>query len=260
MNEQNTHASSAVTVSVVIPAYNAERFLPDAVQSVLNQTFSDWELLIIDDCSTDRTAEIAASYAARDDRVILMRNEQNCGASASRHRGVQAAQGEWIAFLDSDDVWAPEKLELQLAHARQTEAKLVFTASAFMHEDGSPYAYVMPVPETVDYAQLCRQNVISNSSVMVDRSLFLRYELVGPDMHEDYACWLNLLRSGEIAYGINTPMLTYRVSSASKSGNKFRAAKMNWNTYRRVGMDRLTALYYMAWYTVRGLKKYSHLR
>ena len=260
MNEQNTRTPSAVTVSVVIPAYNAERFLPDALDSVMRQTADCWEMIIVDDCSTDHTAAIAASCAARDDRVVLIRNEQNCGASASRHRGVLAARGEWIAFLDSDDVWAPEKLELQLAHARQTGAKLVFTASAFMHEDGSPYAYVMPVPETVDYAQLCRQNVISNSSVMVDRALFLRCELVGSDMHEDFACWLNLLRSGETAYGINLPLLTYRVSSASKSGNKFRAAKMNWNTYRRVGMDPLTALYYMAWYTVRGLKKYSHLR
>lgn len=257
MKEQN---KAVCLVSVIMPAYNAERYLSDAVESVINQTFSGWELLIIDDCSADHTAVIASEYAEKDPRIRVLRNERNCGASETRHRGVQAAAGNWIAFLDSDDIWAPEKLRLQLELAERTGAKLVFTASSFIHEDGTPYDYIFPVPNTVNYKQLCRQNVISNSSAMVDRALFRRYEIVGNGMHEDFACWLNILRSGETAYGINRPLLTYRLSAASKSGNKIRAAGMNWNTYRRVGMSWSEAIYYMGWYTVRGIKKYSNLK
>lgn len=247
-------------ISIVMPAYNAEKTLPQAVESVLAQTVDNWELLIADDCSEDGTAELARAYARKDQRIRVLQNERNLGASETRHRAAAAAAGEWLAFLDSDDAWLPEKLRKQLQLQQDTGARLVFTGSGFLNEQGEKLDWVLHVPQQVGYRQLLKQNVVSNSSVLVEKAAYLRFEIVGNDMHEDFACWLNMMRSGVVAYGIDEPLLQYRLSAGSKSGNKWKAARMNWNTYRRLGLNVFQALYYMVWYTVKGILKYKNLR
>lgn len=245
-------------VSIIMAAYNAEKTIEKAITSVLSQSYQNWELIVINDCSKDRTASIVESIA--DSRVRLIHNEANSGVSFTRHRGVEEANGEWIAILDSDDAWAPEKLEKQVQRQAEKDADLLFTASSFMNAAGEPIDWVLHAPEVIDYRTLLKQNLISNSSVLVRKALYKEHELQGDGMHEDFACWLRILRSGIKAYGVDEPLLIYRISATSKSGNKLKAAKMNWNTYRAVGLNVFSAGYYMIWYTINGLKKYKNLK
>lgn len=247
-------------VSIIMAAYNAEKTIVAAIESVLQQTFRDWELLIVNDASTDATGRIAQAYAEQDARIKSIKNEKNSGVSQTRLHGLQEATGQWIAILDSDDAWAPQKLEKQIALQKKTGAELLFTGSAFMDVEGKPMSAYLPAPEKIGYKQLLKQNVISNSSALVKKELYQKYYACKDTMHEDFAIWLQILKNGRMAYGVNEPLLIYRVDKKSKSGNKLKAAKMNWNTYRYVGLDFWQALYYECWYTANGLRKYKKLK
>ena len=249
-------------VTIIMPAYNCERFLRDAVESVKEQTYTDWKLLIIDDCSKDRTKALAEKLANSDDRIIVLHNKENSGVSKTRNRGIQESESEWIAFLDSDDMWEPEKLEKQFnLIAQKPEAKLLFTGSGFMKESGERLEFILHVPEQIDRRELLKQNLISCSSVLVKRESLLKHPMPEKkDMHEDFTVWLSILREEQYAYGIDEPLLIYRRSENSKSGNKLKAARMNWNAYREVGLGVFEATYYMCWYVIRALKKYSKLK
>lgn len=148
-------------ISIIMAAYNAEKTISMAINSVLAQTFADWELLVINDCSKDRTAEIVASFT--DPRIRLLQNEKNSGVSISRKKGMEAANGEWIAVLDSDDAWTPNKLEKQIKLANDTGAELIFTGSAFMDGDGKPIDWQLHVPTTLPYRELLKQNLVYNA-------------------------------------------------------------------------------------------------
>ncbi len=229
-------------VSVVMPAYNAEAYIEAAVRSVLRQTWTDFELIVVDDCSQDATAEIVGRLAKEDSRVILLGNPKNAGVSASRNTGVAKAQGEWVAFLDSDDLWREDKLEKHLALLKQhPDAVLSYTASAFIDEDGREYSYVMEAEPETTYKTLLRKNLLSCSSVMVRRDVMLRHPMGGDRMHEDYAAWLLILREMRCAYGLNEPLLQYRIRRNSKSGARLRSARMIYQSYRYVGYPALQA-------------------
>lgn len=247
-------------ISIIMAAYNAAMTIEKAIDSVLAQSYRDWELFVIDDCSSDATGTIASAYVKKDARITLLKNETNSGVSRSRQRGMYAAQGEWIAVLDSDDAWASDKLEKQIRLAESTGAELIFTGSAFMDDDGNPINWKLHVPATLSYRELLKQNLVSNSSVLVKADLYKKYFAVGDCMHEDFAIWLGITKAGKLAYGIDEPLLIYRFAKSSKSGNKMKAAKMNWNTYRYVGLNLVVAAYYMCWYMVKGLLKYRHLK
>lgn len=249
-------------VTIIMPAYNCERFLREAVESVKAQTYKDWELFIIDDCSTDGARSLAEKLARTDERITVLHNEVNSGVSSTRNRGVQESDSEWIAFLDSDDMWEPNKLEKQFElFSSVPEAKLLFTGSGFMYEDGERMDYVLHVPEKINRRELLKQNLVSCSSVLVRRELLLKYPMPEKGMmHEDFTVWLKILSEEKHAYGIDEPLLIYRRYDGSKSGNKLKAAKMNWNAYRHVGLNPLEGAYYMCWYMIKGILKYSHLK
>ena len=245
-----------MTVSIVMPAYNAERYIAESIRSVLAQTFADWELLVIDDGSADDTAAIVQRQAAEDERIRFLKNDRNRGVSATRSRGVREARGEWIAFLDSDDLWLPEKLERQLALAEiHPDAALTYTASAFMNTDGKRYSYVLKVPPELSFRGLLRHNYLSCSSVMAKRDLLTRYPFPGDEMHEDLAVWLQILREIPRAYGVNEPLLVYRLSGSSKSASRFKSAVMLYRTYRFVGFDPLRAGAMLLPYTLYSVNK-----
>ena len=253
-------ANSNDLISIIMPAYNAEKTLETAVRSVLAQTWENYELIIIDDCSKDGTWELAKNFARQDHRVRVLHNETNSGASLTRHVGIKEAQGPWLAFLDSDDAWAPDKLTKQMSLQRKKSADLVFTGSAFMDHEGQAKEWSLHVPETISYRKLLKQILISNSSVMVRKELYLTHEHMGENIHEDFVCWLRMLRSGHLACGIDEPLLIYRLSPHSKSGNKLKAAVMNWNAYRAAGLKIPEAAYYMVFYAVNSLRKYKNLK
>lgn len=161
-------------ISIIMPAYNAQRTLHQAVDSALCQTHQNIELLIIDDFSSDSTGQIAEEYIKQDRRVRLLKNGKNLGVAVSRNRGVDAARGEWIAFLDSDDAWTEDKLEKQLSCAVVRHGEFIFTGSAFMDADGNRKVGLLHVPEQVTYKELLKQNVISCSSVMIKKKFGLQ--------------------------------------------------------------------------------------
>lgn len=245
-------------VSIIMPAYNAEKTLAQAVRSALAQSYENFELIIIDDCSTDATNTLANSFG--DSRIRVLTNSKNSGASQTRHNGVSAARGEWLAFLDSDDIWAPDKLKKQMMLQSARNADLVFTGSAFINQDGNPKDWVLHVPDTISYRKLLKQNLISNSSVLVRKERFLACECLCGGLHEDFVCWLRMLKDGALACGIDEPLLIYRLTPTSKSGNKLKAAKMNWHAYRTAGLSIPEAAYYMGFYTINSLLKYRHLK
>lgn len=248
-------------VSIVMPAYNAQDYIQEAIQSVLQQTYTEWELLVIDDASSDRTAEIVNQLVRKDSRVHYIKNKANIGAAESRNRGVELAKGQWIAFLDSDDCWHPDKLKRQLDLAEKHRAEFVFSGSAFMNKDGRRLEYYLAVPEQISYSQLLKQNIISCSSVLIKKSLIADFPMKhAEDMHEDFAVWLQILKNRNLqAFGINEPLLIYRITAASKSGNKIRAARMTYRVYRYLGLSVFEAIYYWLWYVCRSLRKYKSL-
>ena len=246
-------------VSIIMAAYNAEKTIAAAVESVLQQTYRQFELLVINDHSTDHTEEIVRHYAKRDSRIKRIDLPKNSGVSAARLAGARQAKGIWIAVLDSDDIWLPDKLEKQLVKQRETGAQLLYTGAGFMDAEGRPLRGYLSAPKMVSYRELLKQNRISNSSVLVKKELYLRYYVQRDDLHEDFALWLRLLRTGVKAYGVDEPLLIYRISSTSKSGKKWRSAKMNWNTYRYIGLGIAKSIYYMCWYAVNGVKKYGSI-
>ena len=239
-------------VTIVMPAYRAERYIGEAVASVLAQTCPDWELLVVVDASPDESAAAAEKAAAEDPRVRILRLPANVGVAEARMAGVREAKTAWVA--------------LQLAFAEKTGADLVFTGSGFMDEEGKRIDRILHVPEKISYRELLKQNLISCSSVLVKRELMLRYpmRLTGSRakgrMHEDFASWLRMLRGGAKAYGIDEPMLIYRVSRGSVSGNKSKAAAMTWRVYRNIGLSLPECVYYFCCYAVRSLKKWRGLR
>ena len=247
-------------ISIIMAAYNAEKTIGHSINSVLDQTYPNFELLVVNDCSTDGTEKLVESFAAKDSRVRLISNEKNSGVSYTRKHGLEEAKGEWIAILDSDDAWAPEKLEKQIALQEKTNADLLFTGSTFVDADGQPISWYLAAPAEVTYRRLLKQNVLSNSSALVRKELYAKHYASGDGMHEDFAIWLSILKEGRKAYGVDAPLLIYRIAKSSKSGNKFKAAKMNWNTYRYVGLNPVSALYYECWYMVKGLLKYKNLK
>lgn len=245
-------------ISIIMAAYNAEKTIEQAIRSVLVQSYPHWELIVVNDCSTDNTAALVEAFP--DSRIRLLHNPVNQGVSLTRAHAVSESHGEWIAILDSDDLWAPTKLEKQIALQQQRNANLLFTASDFIDSNNMPIRWILHAPAEIGYRQLLKQNLVSNSSVLVKKSLYLEHQAIGDNMHEDFACWLKILRTGEKAYGIDEPLLTYRISSTSKTGNKLRSAKMNWNTYRTVGLKAAESIYYMGWYFINGVLKYLQLK
>lgn len=244
-------------VSIVMPAYNAQKTITDSVKSVLAQTYQNWELIVIDDCSSDNVYDMIQELFNTEFRIILMRNEKNMGVSETRNKGVSQAKGKWIAFLDSDDCWLPEKLEKQIQVIREkSDASLVFTGSAFLDSGGRKSGYFLKVPESISYKELLKQNIISCSSVLVRKELIRKYPMKMDEMHEDYAVWLQILRAGYHAYGINEPLLEYRLSEKSKSGDKRKAAIMTYKVYKYIGLNRFQICYYFFFYMWRNLKKY----
>lgn len=250
-------------ISVILPVYNSGKTLEEAVSTVLRQTYKDIELLIVDDCSTDNTPEICRSMASQDSRIKVITNPVNMGRLRSRLIAAGEAKGVWLAFIDADDLWRPEKIVRQLELRDKTGCDIVYTASAFIDGDGKPYEWIMNVPEEISYKKLLKQNIISNSSAMVRRDDYVKYSPSGedlPDMHEDFACWLTMLRDGFAARGVNEPLLVYRVSKTSGSGNKLKSFSLNMNTYRYLGLGFFSRLYYQMCYSVNGIKKYRHFK
>lgn len=244
-------------VSIVTPAYKAQNYIAETIASVRAQSYPRWEMLIVDDCSPDRTFDAAMAAAAGDERVRILRQEKNGGPAAARNRALAEASGNWIAFLDSDDLWQPEKLKYQLAFHRACGAKITFTAfrrfSGIPRREGS----LVTVPGRLTYFDLLGNTAIATSTVLVDRSR--SGPIVMKDVYyDDFVCWLEILRPGGEARGLNEDLMRYRVLDTSVSRNKYKSSREMWRIYREtLGLGLFGASWYFGRYAVNGVRKYA---
>lgn len=240
---------SGSLVTVIMPAYNAGRFVADAVESVIAQTFLDWEMLIVDDGSTDRTAEIIAEYERRDRRIRVVTLEPNRGLANARNEGLDRARGDFIAFIDSDDVWLPEKITRQVAAMEQHRADISYTGYERRRE-GRQRGTLMVVPEQVSYRSMLGRNKIAASTAMVRRSTcgWARFPQVRGT--EDHRYWLALLRDGSLrVIGVAQQLAVYRIHGSAVSANKLQQAGFAWKRLREeAGLGRFRALWYFTSY------------
>jgi len=243
-------------VSIIMPAYNASRYLPDAIESVLAQTHENWELLIVDDCSKDSSVEVIRRYRERDSRVKLLLNKQNLGPALSRNYAIKNANGRYIAFLDSDDIWSSDKLNIQLKVMNNYRHSFTYTSYHRISEDGKAAGKKIDVPNKLNYRQLLKNTAIVTSSVVLDISRIGTIQMKRT-YYDDFACWLEVLKKGVTAYGIDKDLVCYRVTSASVSRNKLRSAMHVWNTYRTVEeLNILTSISCFLGYAYNATKKY----
>lgn len=227
-------------VSIVTPAYKAAAYVTETIRSVQAQTYGNWEMLIVEDGSPDDTWKVVAEQAAADPRVRLIRQD-NAGPAMARQKALDHAKGRYIAFLDSDDLWVPEKLDRQLAFMRERGAAFSFTAFRRITADGGATGRLIEVPAEMTYRRLLGNTAIATSTVLIDR------EKTGPfamtkTYYDDFVLWLGLLKRGHVAHGFNADLMRYRVLGQSVSRNKWRSMKMVWQTYREIeGLGPLAA-------------------
>ena len=241
-------------VSIITPAHNAESSIRHCVSSVLRQGFQDWELIVIDDASTDATGDLAQDHASRDARVRLISLATNGGAAVARNAGIRQARGRYIAFLDSDDAWDSHKLESQLAFMQAREAALVFSAYRKVDDAGRELG-VVGVPERAGYRDLLKTNYIGCLTAMYDTQRLGKVEMPLIRKRQDLALWLKIIKlTGEPAWGQPEVLATYMVRRGSVSADKQSAAAYQWRVYREVeALSLPISGYYFAQYAVRGL-------
>lgn len=222
-------------VSVIVPNYNCEKFIGETISSVIAQTYSDWELLIVDDCSTDNSAEIIKEYCDRDDRIKLFVNETNSGAAASRNYAMREATGRWIAFLDSDDLWLPDKLEKQLSFMADNDYHFSYTAYEHINEQSLPLNIVVSGPKKLTKRKMFRYCYPGCLTVIYDSSDIGVIQI--PDAigngENDYAIWLKVVKSFPCYY-LNEILSQYRVrdNSLSHKSKKTRLMKNHYKLFR----------------------------
>lgn len=243
-----------ILVSVIIPAYNCTQYIRQAVDSALMQDVP-MEILVLDDCSKDDLDSVMREYA-NEPRVRYLKNERNLGVAATRNRGVAMAQGEYIAFLDADDIWAPGKLKKQLALIEKNGMVICSTARELMNLDGTLTGYVIPVMEEYTFEDIVRENQINCSSVLMKAEVAKAFPMHHDDSHEDYLMWLEVLKQYGKGCAINEPLLKYRISNQGKSGNKLNSAKMTFMTYQYMGFGLLRSIRYFICYAFNGMRKY----
>lgn len=243
------------SVSVITPAYNAAATLRMTIRSVQTQSFEDWEMLIADDGSEDDTAAVVEQAAASDERLVLIRCPANGGTGAARNAALARAQGRYMAFLDSDDLWLPEKLARQIAFMRDKACALSYTAFRRITADGAHTGRLIPVPAQLTYGALLKNTAIATLTAMVDS------EQTGPlrmaeARRDDYILWLSLLRRGFVAQGLQEDLARYRVADGSLSSRPGRSAAWTWRVYREAeGLGLVRASWCMAHYGARALGK-----
>lgn len=248
---------AAPKVSVIMPAYNAERFIEQAIVSVMGQSVPDWELLVIDDCSSDGTCAVVEGLAARDGRIRLLRNETNQGAAKTRNRGLELCRGTYIALLDSDDVWHPNKLQVQLETLEKTGADLCCTSYRIVNSQGEKAKEDYLVPEAISFDSLLKENMIGCSTVLLRGSVMANYRFTTEYYHEDYVMWLSMLRDGYTAVGCQQVLADWRYLENSRSFDKSKAAKNRWRIYRGyLKLPLWKSLWAFACYGAGGLRKY----
>ncbi len=244
-------------VSVITPVYNAEKYIAGTITSVLKQDYKNVEIVLVDDCSKDASARIILELQKSNPNIIYFCQPTNQGAGAARNKALELAKGQYVAFLDSDDLWAEGKITRQLELMKKAKSPFSYTAIEMIDSDGVIIKSKRNLKETCDYKYLLHNTIIATSSVVVDRTVLGDFRMPLRRGGQDYATWLTLLRSGAVACGINDALVKYRVAAGSLSSNKFKSIRQVWEIQTQdEGIGKVHAAYNVMCFLLNAFKKY----
>lgn len=244
-------------VSIIIPLYNKEKFICEAIESALNQTYQNVELIIVDDISTDCSVEIVKNYQKYDKRIKLIKLKRKGKAAGARNEGIKQAQGNFICFLDADDLWTKDKIQKQLLFMKEKNCAFSFTGYEFTDESGKLLNKQVFIPSIMNYYQALKNTTIWTTTVMFDMSKISKEKIYMPSVpSEDTATWWKILRNGYEAYGLNEILAYYRRSKGTLSANKIEAVRRIWYLYiNQEGLNIFSSFYYFTCYVINALKR-----
>lgn len=245
-------------VSVITPSYNCAQFIGETIESVKAQTYTDWEMIIVDDCSSDGTSGIVEGYAREDARIRLLKLERNSGAAFARTKAMQLANGHYMAFLDSDDLWMPEKLERQLSF--MTENGYAFSCTSYVRVDvcRRKKDSIVKAPKKVSYNRVLLDCPVGNSTVMYDVAMMGKFEVPDIRKRNDDALWLKMLKVERYIWGMPDILMQYRIRPGSISSNKLSLVKYHWILYRDI--EHLSVIRSLFHIGVWGFLKVFHIK
>lgn len=247
-------------ISIIMPTYNSSEYIESAIKSIFSQTYTNWELIIIDDHSTDNSFEVISRLRMNKNyKIKYFKNDKNMGVSKSRNIGIEKSTGSWIAFLDSDDMWRENKLMKQFDETKNVNVNFIFTGSSYINEMNEEYPGVYIDIKDMCYDDLLKNNSISLSSVLINKCLLIKNQFENDTVHEDYLLWLKILKNGIVAKAIKEPLLIYRLSRKSKSGNKIKSIRMTYGVYRELEISKIKSIYYTVNHLVSASKKYKEI-
>ena len=220
-------------VSIITPSYNSENFIKECIESVIAQTYTNWEMLIVDDCSIDNSREKIKSNSGKNKKIKKIFLEKNVGAAEARNIAVRKAEGKYIAFLDADDLWESHKLEKQISFMETEDIAFSFSTYQPMSDDESRLYSIIHAPKIVTYSSYLKKTIIGCLTVIIDREKTGGFEMPNIRSSHDMALWLLIMRRGFAAYGLDENLARYRIVSTSNTANKWRAAKDVWMVYRQ---------------------------
>lgn len=250
----------SILVSIITPMYNSGKFIESTIKSVQEQTYQNWEMIIIDDASSDGSAKIAESFATKDERIKLIKLDSNKGPAVARNRGIKEAAGRYIAFLDSDDLWHEEKLYKQLKFMKKNHYAFTYTGFEKINEEGKVIGAIIPYKEEVCYYDLLKSNHIGCLTAMIDLKI-LGCKMYMPNIkkRQDQGLWLEILKNIDNAFCLNEILGQYRIREGSISVNKIDNLKYQWKLYRNIEkINIVKSFYYMTFYALYGMRKYSN--
>lgn len=242
-------------VSIITPSFNSKDFIEKTIKSVLAQSYKNWELIIVDDKSKDNSNEIIEKYLKLDNRIKLIKLEKNSGVAIARNRAIKEAKGRFIAFLDSDDIWEKNKLEKQISFMIKNNYAFTYTAYERIDENCKTLN-IINITNKVNYKSLLKSNIIACLTVIYDKDKIGKFYMSSNTKREDFATWLQILKTTGFAYGLNEQLAKYRVYSRQSSNNKFKMAIENWKLYRNIErLNIFKSSYYFINYAFLGLLK-----
>lgn len=242
-------------VSIITPAYNSEKYIASTLESVIQQTYKNWELLIIDDCSIDSTAKIVQSYMEKDKRIRYYKLDKNSGAAIARNKAIEHAKGKYLAFLDSDDIWFPDKLRKQINYMKKYDYNFTCTSYTKIDEQGNYLNHIVEANIKSNYDGLLKK-CPGNSTVIYNAGRLGKFKIPDIKKRNDYVMWLQVIKKENYLYGIEEPLSSHRVRPNSISSNKINLLSYHWKVYREIEQLSFFKSIYLIfyWTIVSGLK------
>mgnify|MGYP003969740401 CR=1 FL=1 len=244
-------------ISIITPSYNSSKFISQTIESVLSQTYENWEMIIVDDMSPDNSNEIIEEFIEKDSRIKVIKLEKNSGPAVARNRAIKEANGRYIAFLDADDLWMPEKLEKQIKFMNENNLSFTYSSYKLIDEDNNDLGEFI-TKETISYNSMLKTCSVGCLTAIYDTEKLGKVFMPNILKRQDYGTWLKILKNIKTTKGIIEPLATYRILKNSVSSNKIKASMYQWKIYREVEkLSLFKSIYYFVQYAYYGFKKYK---